>query len=106
MNLLKKISHVILLTLLFNFQSFAQTKELNIIKGNIKSETTGEPVVGATIIYAPGKGTQTDIDGNYMLKLPDSTYTITISYVGFQPQSSKIKVQGKSITLDFKLAST
>jgi len=71
------------------------------IKGQVKDDATGETIIGASIQYADGKGTVTDIDGNYQLKLPDGEYTITMTYVGYAPQKQKVKVEGKSLTVNF-----
>lgn len=68
------------------------------IKGNV-SDAKGEPIVGATISEKGGTGgTITDINGDFTLDLaPDNA--ITISYVGFKPQTLK-PTDGIHITLD------
>ena len=68
------------------------------IKGNV-SDAKGEPIVGATI-SEKGRtgGTITDINGDFTLELaPDNA--ITISYVGFKPQTLK-PTDGIHVTLD------
>lgn len=68
------------------------------IKGNV-SDAKGEPIVGATISEKGGTGgTITDINGDFTLDLaPDNA--ITISYVGFKPQTLK-PTDGIHVTLD------
>ena len=68
------------------------------IKGNV-SDAKGEPIVGATISEKGGTGgTITDINGDFTLELaPDNA--ITISYVGFKPQTLK-PTDGIHVTLD------
>ncbi len=84
-----------------NVTAFAQN---GMVKGNIKDATTGEAVIGASVSYAPGKGAVTDIDGNFTLKIDSSgQYTITVSYIGYEPQKQKVKVDGQSVTLNFSL---
>ena len=39
------------------------------LKGTIKNSSTGETLIGASVLYGPGKGTVTDIDGNYFIKV-------------------------------------
>lgn len=74
------------------------------VKGTIKDATTGETIIGASILYAEGKGAVTDIDGNFTLKFDSAgTYTLTISYVGYEPQKVKVKVGGKPVVLNFNL---
>jgi len=54
------------------------------INGIVKDESTGEPLIGATVWV---KGTQigaiTDADGNFTLSVPDDAETLTISYIGY-----------------------
>jgi hypothetical protein len=38
--------------------SNAQTDSLHYVKGIIKDDLSGEPIIGATISYSLGKGTQ------------------------------------------------
>ncbi len=68
------------------------------IKGSV-SDAKGEPIVGATISEKGGTGgTITDINGDFTLDLaPDNA--ITISYVGFKPQTLK-PTDGIHVTLD------
>ena len=68
------------------------------IKGNV-SDAKAEPIVGATISEKGGTGgTITDINGDFTLELaPDNA--ITISYVGFKPQTLK-PTDGIHVTLD------
>ncbi|MES2396483.1 MAG: carboxypeptidase-like regulatory domain-containing protein [Bacteroidota bacterium] len=79
----------ILLILVFvtcSHLSFSQKGE---IKGTVKDAATGETIIGATILIAEGKGTVTDIDGNYSIKADSGQYTLSISYVGYEPQKLK-----------------
>ena len=77
------------------FTAFAQKS----VKGTVK-DTSGEPLIGVSIVYGNGQGTVTDFDGNFTVSVPDNT-TLKISYVGYKPQS--VNVAGKSqlnITLE------
>ena len=68
------------------------------IKGNV-SDAKGEPIVGATISEKGGTGgTITDINGDFTLDLAPEN-AITISYVGFKPQTLK-PTDGIHVTLD------
>ncbi len=80
--------------------SFSQKGE---IKGTIKDAATGETIIGATILIAAGKGTVTDIDGNYSIKADSGQYTLSVSYVGYDPQKLKIKVGNKPVVVNFSL---
>lgn len=57
------------------------------ISGNV-SDVTGEPLIGATVVPAEGKGgTVTDIDGNFKLNVSAGEKKLTISYIGYETQS-------------------
>ncbi len=73
------------------------------IKGVVKDISSGETVIGASIIVAEGKGVTTDLDGKYALTVEDGDYTVVISYVGFETQKFKVKVAGNTITLNASL---
>ena len=57
----------------------------------------GEPIIGASVIVdgEKGKGTVTDLDGNYSLEMPKSG-KVTISYIGYISQTVK---PGGTVTL-------
>ncbi len=101
-NFFKKISFLFII-LVSNSLGFSQGS----IKGTVKNGDTGETLIGASVLYGPGKGTVTDLDGNFLIKdLPNGDYTISISYVGFVTQSQKVKIADKTQTFIIKLEST
>ncbi len=87
----------------FSFFSFFISAQTGEIKGTIKDATTNETIIGASILYAEGKGVVTDIDGNFSIHLEPGNYEITISYVGYEPQKIKIKVGDKPVVLNTNL---
>jgi iron complex outermembrane receptor protein len=97
---MKKLITVFLLIAYITI-AYAQT---GIIKGTISNN--GELLPGATVIVKsdPSKGTLTDIDGNYLIKLPYGKYTLIFSYVGFEKQEREVNLNQKSITIDIKLS--
>lgn len=64
-------------------------------------ETTGDPVIGATVREkGTNNGTTTDIDGNFSMKVASNKATLTVSYVGFETQEVALAGKTKvSITL-------
>ena len=66
------------------------------IQGTIISE--GLPLAGATVfLESLREGTLSQADGQFSLKdIPDGSYTLVISYVGFVPQ--KIKINHRKLT--------
>lgn len=83
-----------LILLSFTAQStFAQNTSQNKISGVVVDEE-GEPVIGATVVFAdkPGVGTITDIDGEFSLDAPINT-KLKIASIGYE---SKIVVVNKN----------
>jgi iron complex outermembrane recepter protein len=72
------------------------------IKGKVIDVASYDAIVGAVVNIADGKGTVTDIDGNYILKVDAGNYTLNCNYVGYEAQKQKISVNGDK-NLDFKL---
>ncbi|MBL0259534.1 MAG: SusC/RagA family TonB-linked outer membrane protein [Saprospiraceae bacterium] len=68
--------------LLFALTAHAQ----RVIKGTI-TDKKGDPVIGANVV-AKGTtvGTVTDIDGRYMLSVPEGTTALVVSYTGYTNQ--------------------
>ncbi|MEE4260171.1 MAG: carboxypeptidase-like regulatory domain-containing protein [Bacteroidales bacterium] len=72
------------------------------VSGTVTDEI-GEPLIGVNVVYGPGLGVVTDMDGAYSLTLPQGNYELSVSYVGFEPQSKQITVSGKNLFIDFRL---
>ncbi len=97
--------YIILCFLFISFTVFSQSG--GEIKGTIKDATTGETIIGASVMYTEGKGAVTDINGNFSIKIDSAgVYNLTISYVGYEPQKTKVKLAGKPVVLNFALATT
>lgn len=87
----------LLLTLLsFSLTALAQQK----ITGKVK-DSSGEPVIGASVVVKDNKtmGTVTDFDGNFSLDVPSKS-VLVISYIGYVTQ--EVPVTGKK-SLDIML---
>ena len=92
--------YILLVGLFFSFQLAAQN---TIIQGTVTDKETGEPLIGANVLAKTGLGTVADFEGNYSFEIPNGTYTLQISYVGFVTQTKQINATGKTIYLDFNL---
>jgi TonB-dependent receptor len=95
--------HLLLLYLLFLCSaSFAQTT----IVGVITDSLTNKSLPG-TNVYLEGTafGSSTDIDGVYRIEgVPDGTYLLRISYIGYQTQDMEITIESqKKIIVNAKL---
>ena len=86
--------------LLFGIISYSQ----NEIKGKIKDANTGLPIAGSSV-YIPDlkTGAISNADGAYAIKdIPDGTYLIEVSYVGYGSQTIEVDVK-KTAVADFAL---
>lgn len=71
------------------------------IKGKV-TDMFGDPVIGATVMKdGTQNGTITDLDGNFILNTASANVTITVSYVGYMPQTVKAQ-SGKSLSVILK----
>lgn len=86
----------IVIFLFISFTSFAQQKT---VSGKV-SDPDGQPVVGATV-SAQGTNaiTQTNSGGDFSLSVPSGTKTLTVSSVGFAPQTITIGAGDVSVSL-------
>ncbi len=67
---------------------WAQTKE---ITGTVTSSEDGSSIPGVSVsVKNTTLGTITDLDGNYVLKVPQDATTLVFSFVGMQTQEAEI----------------
>jgi CarboxypepD_reg-like domain/TonB-dependent Receptor Plug Domain len=98
-------------TLLFYIIFIAVTSSFSqgTIRGKV-SDKTGETLIGVTVALKsnPSMGTVSDFDGNFSLKLADSsTQVITISYVSYQTIEFEVHPKkGEVIVKDFVMESS
>ena len=102
----KKLLSLSFLFLLFiNSISFAQ----GILRGKISDEN-GEALIGVNVTFKSNKsiGCITDFDGNYSLKIPDSTVqSIVISYISYQTIETKVQaLKGNVVAKNFVMKSS
>ena len=82
--------------LLATVPAMAQTRN---VSGTVLDET-GEPLIGASVV-AQGSttGVATDIDGNFTIQVPAQCKQITVSYIGYLPQTVAITGEKLTVTL-------
>lgn len=96
----KFITFIVSLVLLVSVTAFSQYK----LSGTVTSEYTGEALIGANVyIKALNLGGVSDMNGRYEItNIPQGTYEITISFVGYLPQSVNILFNA-DVVQNFKL---
>lgn len=76
-----------------------------LVSGIIVDKETGEALIGANVIYAPGKGTITNPEGKFELLLAPGSYDLVASYVGYVQESQKIELGRQTQIIEFRLKS-
>ncbi|MGX8698117.1 MAG: carboxypeptidase-like regulatory domain-containing protein, partial [Prevotella sp.] len=96
-----------LLGLLIPLGAVAQKKGSYTLDLTVKDKDTKEAVIMATIQLQPtGAMAVTDMNGRASVKNVEAgTYTVNISYVGYEPVSTQVKVS-KNVKLDFQMVPT
>jgi hypothetical protein len=98
----QKLICLFLLTTLVAVGS-AQTKHT--ISGTVRDKSSGEALIGASIILLEqaDMGATSNSYGFFSLTAPDADYTMVISFSGYKPDTSKIKLD-KNIEWQAKLS--
>src|SRR5690606_15056800 len=90
-----KYKIVLLFFLLISSISFAQNRY--ILSGTITDQNTNETLIGVTVsIKGANINTFTNEYGFYSVSLPEGTYTLEVSYIGYAAFSEKISVRGNT----------
>ncbi len=95
---------LIIATLFFSITLFAQK---GIVRGKVTDSNNGEelPFVNVYSKDDVTKGTSTDFEGNYTLKLEPGTYNIVFSFVSFRDKIVPITIEaGKTYIQNISLA--
>lgn len=95
-NVTKKIQKIpyLFLLMLFSFVTAQAQKEMT-VRGTVL-DSNGETIIGASVVLKGNNsiGTISDIDGNFVLTVPNEKSTLIVSYVGMKPQEVKVVSKG------------
>ena len=70
-----------------------QTKQTDFLVSGTVVDNQGEPLIGVNVLVKGlGKGTVTDVEGKFSVKVPNENSVLQFSYIGYSPVS---KVVGK-----------
>jgi len=85
-------------------QTQKQTKKKSRLKGQIL-DNEKQPVIGANIyIIELETGAVTDVNGKYSIEVPDGSYTVSVSYIGFKNKEKRVTVNDDT-NLSFNIES-
>ncbi len=65
-----------------------------IIRGRVYDLATGAGLPGANVILRRNQGTIAGVNGNYLLKMPSGSFSVTCQYVGYKPVTETITLSG------------
>jgi Phosphoesterase family/Carboxypeptidase regulatory-like domain len=74
-----------------------------VLTGQVDEESSGLPIVGATVSIPGIASTSTNSTGVYSLTLQNGTYSVTASAAGFDSATASISVKGKIVHHTFEL---
>lgn len=94
---MKKLFLLLLAVLSIGLSASAQTRT---VKGTVVDATTEEPIIGASVQATKGTGVATDIDGNFVIQVPEKTSHLMISYIGYKDQHVAIGKGNISVRLE------
>ena len=72
-----------------------------LVKGRVADASTGEAIIGASIIYKNKVGAVTDADGRFHLDISSYPSSIDVTYVGYE--NLQIKIGERDSVLDIRL---
>ena len=82
-------------------QVHAQNRTLS---GYISDAATGETLIGATVwAEAVSQGVASNVYGFYTLTIPEGTYAISVSYLGYAPQRFSVDLTEMDVKLNLEL---
>ena len=82
----------------------ARAQETSSIAGTVVSQSTGQPLVGATVSIAPtGAGAFTDEHGRFEIRTPPGKYSLQIWFSGYAPQEQEVDIGNTSVQITVSL---
>lgn len=93
MQKIKPTSFKILFLIAFLFITYSNYSQETLVKGNV-IDNTGLPLIGASVVEEGTKnGINTDLDGNYVLKVKSPKSALNFSYSGFTTERKVVGSQ-------------
>ena len=88
-------------------KSNAKSAAMGLIHGRIIDEQANEVLPGATILQkGTNNGTTSDVNGEFLLRVPTGEVEIEVRYIGFREYSESVKVpENGSSEVEFKMTS-
>lgn len=96
-----KLLTMLVCAILFSLDAFAQVT----VQGTVTDANTGELLPGVNVVIQELQtGSSTNIDGEYEIpNVPEGTYTLAVTYVGYQSYTNEIDVGNSTVTQNIEL---
>ena len=88
---------------LFLFTSILVNSQTFTISGKIYNEDKVPLASAAVFIKNYNKGTSSDFEGKYQLKVAQGTYIVEIRFIGYATASKTVEVRGRNVVVNFNL---
>ena len=87
------------------FCSFIAQAQTATVRGQVTDSNSGEGLIGATvIIQGTSTGGSTDVSGNYSFTATPGTYTLNVTYIGYESVSRSVTLNVGDNKFDFSMA--
>ena len=95
----RKSKNIILLTIMLVISVLSYAQGDNSVKGFVYEKSNGEPVMFANVfLKGTTLGSTTDINGYFSItRIPDGTYTIMVTSIGYDTIAESISLKGNQI---------
>ncbi|MDE6443046.1 MAG: carboxypeptidase-like regulatory domain-containing protein, partial [Muribaculaceae bacterium] len=95
---MRKLFLILTALAIYTVSALAQNRT---VKGEVVSASDGEPLVGATVFAVGTKtATSTDIDGKFVISVPQNVSNLQFSYVGMNTQEVPASSEYMRIALE------
>jgi len=75
------------------------------VSGKVTDSGSGEGLIGATVIIeGSSTGGSTDVSGNYSFSANPGSYTLIVSYIGYESVSRSVTINAGSNNYDFSMS--
>lgn len=85
---------------------FSVAQDTGTVKGTVKDKSSGETIIGASVVLESdkGRGAASDFDGNFSLILPVGDQKLVISSIGYESQTIPVTIKkGETATVNVSL---
>lgn len=95
----------LLLTIFCSFALVGSALAQSTVSGTVADFRSGDSLPGVNVVINElDRGAATDIEGQYAIEnVPEGTYTLTVSYIGYQRYSAEIQVGATDVTHNVEL---